>query len=146
MQIEIETGQVLSQVGAVHDERAFRQQEEVIAPLRGPQGSRHAEPERPRSGRQHSTARVGQDRVAARCRILRRPGPPPDARHAADRRGPAALPRRAAARNRWRASPSSLPERPVREFPRLRAFNSDSVADVPTRVKIARPSRQLLRA
>jgi len=109
VEIKVETGQVLAQVGAVHDERAFRQQEEMIAPLRGPQGSRHAEPERPRSGRQHSIARISQGRVAARGRILLGP---PDRRHADPReRGPAALPHRGSARNRWHvtAGPANGP-------------------------------------
>ncbi|EFN71815.1 hypothetical protein EAG_07566 [Camponotus floridanus] len=89
VQVKVETGQVLSQVGTVHDERTFWQQEEMIASFCGPQGSRYAEPERPRSGRQHSTARISQERVVARTRILLRP---PDARHADPRRGLAILP------------------------------------------------------
>lgn len=137
MQVEVETGEVLSQMGAVHDERAFRQQEEVIAPFRGPQGSRHAETERPRAGRQHSTAGFGQDRavaaiaaaaavaavVAAQCRrIVPRPA---DARHAADRRGPAALPHRGSARDRRRVIHPPA-DRPRVRRPRPRTLNPDA--------------------
>jgi len=102
-------------MGAVHDESTFRQQKEMIASLRGPQGSRHAEPERPRTGRQHPIPRISQDRVAARSRILLRP---PDARHADPQRRPATLPHCGSTRNRWHvtAFPNS---------PRLWVLNSD---------------------
>lgn len=55
----------------------------MVAPLRGPQGSRHAEPKRPRTGRQHPIVAIIEDRVAARWRILG-----PDSRHADRRSSP----------------------------------------------------------
>ena len=53
----------------------------MITPLRGPQGSRYAEPKRPRTGCQHPIATIAENRVVARRRILR-----PDPRHADRRR------------------------------------------------------------
>lgn len=85
MQVEVETGQVLSQVGAVHDQRSFGQKEEVVAPFGGPQGSRDTEPKRPRTGCQHSILTIAENRVVARWRIIR-----PDPRHADRRRFPLA--------------------------------------------------------